>query len=56
MLRSLNRHPFVGIAVCFALGIVMANHGAGLIAAAVLAVVGTGLCLAPLVVHAPLRR
>ncbi|MGM9833807.1 MAG: ComEC/Rec2 family competence protein [Candidatus Limisoma sp.] len=56
MLRSLNRHPFVGIAVCFALGIVMANHGAGLIAAAVLAAIGTGLCLVPRFASAPLRR
>lgn len=53
---QLNRHPFVGIAVCFALGVVMANHGAGLIAASILAVIGIGLCLAPRFAHAPLRR
>ena len=53
---QLNRHPFVGIAVCFALGVVMANHGAGLIAASILAVIGIGLCLTPRFAHAPLRR
>ena len=53
---QLNRHPFVGIAVCFALGVVMANHGAGLIAASILAVIGIGLCLAPRFAHTPLRR